>query len=268
MVMELVALAPGAATTSMRPSLGPVTGCGWVVAVVAVAAVVWCRRRVVVAVDDDRRLTATAWPSWSWWSWWCWCWSWWSRAASWPGPPRPRRWRLPAAELAATVDWVAASWLCSALVWAAWAARASLLAFTAVECTAGLSTKNHSRASGGRDQGRGIDPFGQDGLLGEGAVEDEGLLVLRGDLDLVGLLLLRALPEPLPGLDSDPDEAGLARRGRQPAGPDLELEGVGGVEGGDLDRQRDVAAAVDGQLLAAGDPAGRDPGAPVRPRRR
>ena len=112
MVMELAAVVPGAATTSMRPSLGPVTGGGWVVGVTGVVVVVVVVGVAAVVLDRRDRGRGA-----SWWSWslvlvvvvTC---SFLARAAT------AAALAAPAAELAATEDWVAASWLCSALVWA------------------------------------------------------------------------------------------------------------------------------------------------------
>ena len=217
--MELVADEPGAATTSMRPSLGPVTGAaGW--SGVAPGTV------VAVAVGTMTTLDAL-WPRWwsSWWprprplsrwSWSGWWWSSWSRwcRISWPGRPGRRRWR-PAPPSCRPLRIGSPPAGSAGLSSGRPGPPGPLVGIHGGRVHGRLEHEEPQQGGGGGNEQGGEDPLGQDGLLGEGPVEDEGLLVCRGDLDLVRLLLLRPLPEPLPRLDPDPDEAGLARCGRQ-----------------------------------------------------
>src|ERR1700722_361018 len=128
MATTLLAVLPGAATTSIRPSLGPVTGAGWVVAVVVGSALATTFGTVVVVVVVVVVLVVVVVAGGF-------------LAASFA---TAAAFAAAAAELAATEDCVAESWVASDLVRAAWAASAALLAPTAVECTAGLRSRNHT----------------------------------------------------------------------------------------------------------------------------
>ena len=116
-----------------------------------------------------------------------------------------------------------------------WAAKAALLALTASLVLHDRPEHQEPEQSQQGDQpGHQVGPLGQDRFLGKRAVEDYRLLVFRSDGDLVRFLLGRSLPEPLSGLDPDPDEPGLARGGVELRRLDVEFQGLCRVQRGDL----------------------------------